>query len=89
MIDATPEYLLNVVDEETARKIWNHLAGMRIYFPEKTIKHEMIKKDFEALQKMQYKPQDAVQELSCKYNISKCQLWRIINKEGELFAKDR
>ncbi len=33
MTDVTPEYLLNILDADTARRVWNHLRGVRIYFP--------------------------------------------------------
>ena len=46
MIDVTPEYLLNILDKETAIKVMTHLEGMKIYFPKNLIKHDTIIKDF-------------------------------------------
>ena len=49
VLEATPEYLLNVVDEETALKIWNCFQGMRIYFSKTTIRNYHIVKDYKVM----------------------------------------
>ncbi len=81
MIEATPEYLLNVVDEETALKIWNYFQGMRIYFSKNSIRDYYIVKDYKVLIDKYYRISEAIKELSCKYEISKDQIRRIIKRE--------
>ena len=80
MIEATPEYLLNIVDEATAFKIWESLEGMRIYFPKGTIKHHNIKQDFKLLIDKHYLKLEAIKELSYCYEMSESQIRRVIAK---------
>ena len=81
MIEATPEYLLNVVDEETALKIWNYFQGMRIYFSKNSIRDYYIVKDYKVLIDKYYRRAEAIKELSCKYEISTDQIRRIVKRE--------
>ena len=79
MIDAAPEYLLNIVDEQTAFKIWEQLEGMRVYFPKNIIKHQNIKRDFKLLIDKFYSKLEAIKELSYRYEMSESQIKRIIS----------
>jgi len=85
MVDVTPEYLLNIVDEETAIKIWEQLEGMRIYFPKNIVKHNNIKRDYKIMMGKYYPKAEAIKELSCKYELSADQIRRITKKECEVF----
>ena len=80
MIEATPEYLLNIVDEKIAFKIWEQLEGMRIYFPKGIVKHHNIKKEFKLLIDKYYSKIEAIKELSYRYEMSNSQIRRIITK---------
>jgi len=80
MIDVTPEYLLNIVDEETAFKIWEQLEGMRIYFPSKLVLHHHIKEDYKQLIKKYYQRHEAIRELEYRYELSNSQIRRITAK---------
>ena len=77
MIEASPEYLLNVVDEETAFKIWEQLEGIRIYFPKNLVKHSHIIEDYKQLIKNYYQRHEAIKELSYKYEMSQSQIRRV------------
>ena len=81
VLEATPEYLLNVVDEDTALKIWNCLQGMRIYFSKATIRNYHIIKDYNAMINKYYARSEAIKELSCKYEISTYQIRRITKRD--------
>lgn len=80
MSDVTPEYLLNIVDEVTAFKIWEQLEGMRIYFPKNLVKHSHIKEDYKQLIKKHYQRHEAIKELEYRYELSNSQIRRITNK---------
>jgi Mor family transcriptional regulator len=88
IVDATPEYLLNVVDEETAIKIWESLGGLRIYFKSNTLKHYKIKKDFEEMKKRLATNADAITQLSYKYELTKDQIRKILRKDKLLFSEN-
>ena len=82
MIDITPEYLLNVVDEETALKICESLEGMRIYIPKNFTKYRRIIKDYISMkEKHFFNNVDAINELSYKYELSSSQIRKIIKKD--------
>ena len=83
MIEATPEYLLNIVDEDTAFKIWEQLEGLRIYFPNKFIKHYNIKKDYKQMAEGHTDKSSIIRQLSYKYELSTKQIKRIISKEDK------
>ena len=80
MIDVTPEYLLNIVDEETAFKIWEQLEGIRIYFLKNLVKHSHLIEDYKQLIKNYYKRAEAVKELEYNYEMSNSQIRRITSK---------
>ncbi|WP_457748483.1 hypothetical protein [Sulfurimonas sp.] len=80
MLELSPEYLLNVVDEATVIKIWKSLAGMRVYFPAKPIIYYQIRADYTKLKEDYFKRSDAVRILSSKYEISQSRI-REITKE--------
>ena len=79
MTDVTPEYLLNVVDEDTALKIWQHLEGMRMYFPKTAIRHYKIKQDYKKMINNCITNAEAIRQLSIKYDMSQSQTRRIIS----------
>ena len=83
MIEATPEYLLNIVDEDTAFKIWKHLEGMRVYFPQNFIKHYHIKEDYNQMMQRKANKINAIRQLNYKYELSTKQIRRIISKEDK------
>ena len=80
MVDVTPEYLLNIVDEKTAFKIWEQLEGMRIYFPSKFVLHHHIKEAYRQMIEGQYNKADAINVLSYQYELSTAQIRRIVAK---------
>ena len=85
MIDATPDYLLNILDETTAKKVWAHLRGVRIYFPKCKSVHDEIR----ALYKnMKNNRADAVKRLAALYEMSESQIRRITKEQGELFEEN-
>ena len=84
MIEATPEYLLNVVDEETAITIWKSLAGMRIYFKATTHKHHKIKTDYKILLDRYTSKANAVKQLMYKYEMSESQVRNIIRSDDKI-----
>ena len=77
MIDATPEYLLNVVDEKTTYRIWESMEGMRVYFPKHVVRDNFIIRDYNEMTNTRI---EAIKELSYKYEISTAQIRRIITK---------
>ncbi len=85
MIDVTPEYLLNILDKETAIKVMTHLEGMKIYFPKNLIKHDTIIKDFQYMKKQRHVKHEAIKELSYKYEMSESQIRRIVAKKISIF----
>ena len=80
MIDVSPEYLLNTVDEETLMNLCESLAGMRVYFKAITYKHLKIKKDYRIMQKQYITKANAVKQLMCKYEMSESQIRNIIRQ---------
>jgi len=80
MIDITPEYLLNIVDEATAFKIWEQLEGMRVYFPSKFMQHHHIREDYKQMIERYYQRAEAIKELSYKYEMSQSQIRRVTAK---------
>lgn len=85
MIEATPEYLLNVLDDATFKKVWSHLRGVRIYFPKCKSKHDEIR---ELYKSMKADRACAVKRLAELYEMSESQIRRITKKQGELFEED-
>jgi len=89
MNDVTPEYLLNVVDEETALKIWENLEGMRIYFSKNTPRHYNIRKDYKTMRNNYTTRPEAIKRLSYKYELSQSQIRKITKEENKkLFDVD-
>ena len=84
MIDVTPEYLLNVVDEVTAQKIWESLEGMRIYFPKRKIKHNKILEDYRIMTKKYITKAESVKHLMSKYEMSQSQVRNIIRSDDKI-----
>jgi Mor family transcriptional regulator len=84
MIDVTPEYLLNVVDEVTAQKIWESLQGMRIYFPKSKTKHNKILEDYRAMTKKYITKAESVKQLMYKYEMSQSQVRNIIRSDDRV-----
>jgi Mor family transcriptional regulator len=87
MIEASPEYLLNVVDEETAIKIWDSLAGMRIYFKSTTPQHYKINNDYKLMMSRYTSRANAVKQLMSKYEMSESQIRNITKHEIKKFFK--
>jgi len=84
MVDVTPDYLLNIVDKETAQKIWESLEGMRIYFPKCKTNHNKIQEDYESMQKRFTTKANAIRLLSSKYEMSETQIRRIIGTKKKI-----
>ena len=82
MIDATPDYLLNILDEATFKKVWSHLRGVRIYFPKCKSVHDEIKELYKG---MKIERADAVKRLASLYEMSESQIRRITKEQGGLF----
>ena len=88
MTDATPEHLLMILDNETAKKVWSHLRGFRIYFPKCKSKHDEINTLYNNL--IRGIPRaGAVKRLSKMFEMSETQIRRITKKQGVLFEEDR
>lgn len=78
MTTATPEYLLNVVDEETYCKICEAMQGFRIYFPTIKPKANNIIKDYEQMKKAKYTRKNIIENLVCKYELTRRSIRRYI-----------
>ena len=85
MTDVSPVYLLNIIDEETAKKVWRHLRGVRIYFPKCKSVHNEIR---ELYKNMKVEKADAVKRLASLYEMSESQIRRIVREQGGLFEED-
>jgi len=85
IIEASPEYLLNMLDEETARKVWKHLQGMRIYFPKCKSRNDEINTLYQG---MKIPRSERIKRLSDLFEISQDQIRRITKKQGALFEEN-
>lgn len=85
MIDASPEYLLNILDKETAIKVWRHLQGMRIYFPKCKSKHDEIRTLYNS---MNIERSESIRRIAQLFEMSEDQIRRITKTQGELFGED-
>jgi len=85
MIEATPEYLLNVLDKETALKVWRSLRGVRIYFPKCKSEHDEIR---ELFKNMTSDKPESVKTLMYVFDKSESQIRNIIRQQGGLFEED-
>jgi len=83
MIPAEPEYLLNVVDEETYCKICEAMQGLRIYFPTSKQKAKNIIRDYEHMQKAKYTRNSIIDNLVGKYGLTKQTIKKRIRKYEE------
>ena len=85
MIDATPEYLLNVLDADTAKKVWRHLRGVRIYFPKCKSTHDDIRTLYS---QMGTDRATSIKRLSELFDLSIDQIRRITKEQRSLFEEN-
>ena len=80
MLEVEPEYLLNAVDEETLEKIWESMAGMRVYFPKNVIRHKAIQKAFKKIHQGTVSYAEAVRIVAINFEMSERQIREIVKK---------
>ena len=85
IIEASPEYLLNMLDKETAKKVWKQLQGMRIYFPKCKSRNDEINTLYN---QMKIPRSERIKRLAELFEISDDQIRRITKKQGELFEEN-
>jgi len=82
MTDASPDYLLNILDAETAKKVWSHLRGIRIYFPKCKSEHDEIRTLYK---QMTTTRADRIRRLSELYEMSESQIRKVTKENKSLF----
>ena len=84
MIDVPPVYLLDIVDIETAKKIWRRMRGMRVYFPICKSRDDEINTLYN---EMQLSRSERIKRLAELFEMSEDQIRRITKKQGDLFEE--
>jgi len=85
MIDVSPDYLLSKLDVDTAKEVWRHMRGMRIYFPICKSKHDEIRTLYNS---MSTERSERIKRIAQLYEMSEDQIRRITKTQGELFGED-
>jgi len=83
IVDVPPAYLLNILDAQTAKKVWRELSGCRLYFPKCKCEHDEIRTIYHQMGDI--KRVEKIKRLSDMFEKSEEQIRRVTSIQKGLF----